>query len=68
MNREFMKKIIEAKILEYEAIKEILPEGLSLKIEGFEKELIRSIYEAMMENNVDNIKKEKKTKKVTVEF
>ena len=38
MNKEFAKKMIKAKRLEYEAIKEVMPEGLKSRIDSFEKE------------------------------
>jgi negative regulator of genetic competence, sporulation and motility len=40
MNKEFMKKMIQAKQLEYEAFKEILPEPAAKRIAKLETELL----------------------------
>lgn len=38
MNKEFVKKMIKAEMLRYQAIKEILPEGMKKSIETLEKD------------------------------
>lgn len=50
MNHEFMKKMMEAKRLEYEAIKEIMPDSLKDKMEECKRELIRYIGKCVMNN------------------
>lgn len=40
MNKQFMIKMLQAKQLEYEALKEILPEPVVTKITDLEKDLI----------------------------
>lgn len=40
MNKEFVKKIIKAKRLEYEAILEIMPESMKTRVAKLEKETI----------------------------
>lgn len=37
MNKVFLSKIIKAKKLEYEALKEIMPNGIRSKVDSFEK-------------------------------
>lgn len=37
MNTVFLSKIIKAKRLEYEALKEIMPNGIRSKVDSFEK-------------------------------
>ena len=73
MNKEFVKKIIKAEKLKYEAIKEIMPDNLKLKVEQFEKEafnLLKDVaLEIIKENiNVDSYEEKKTTKKVNVDF
>lgn len=40
MNRAFMVKILQAKHLEYEALKEIMPECMVMRVKKFEEELL----------------------------
>ncbi|WP_160685037.1 hypothetical protein [Clostridium sp. C2-6-12] len=81
MNKEFAKKMIKAKRLEYEAIKEIIPERLKDRIDTFEKEafsLIKDLaFEILSEeahenskcNSDDNCNKDSKNvKKISVDF
>jgi len=73
VNKEFVKKIIKAEKLKYEAIKEIMPDNLKLKVEQFEKEafnLLKDVaLEIIKENiNVDSYEEKKTTKKVNVDF
>jgi hypothetical protein len=37
MNKEFVKKLIQSEILRYQAIKEVLPQGLKDRVDGLEK-------------------------------
>lgn len=39
MNQRFLIKMIRAKALEYEALKELMPEGMKCTLEKMEKEL-----------------------------
>jgi glutamyl-tRNA reductase len=50
MNHEFVRKMMEAKRLEYEAIKEIIPDHLKDKMEECKRELIRSVGKCAMNN------------------
>lgn len=73
MNKEFVKKIIKAEKLKYEAIKEILPNYLREKTEAFEKDafdLIKDIAFEMIKEDVEeeNHTGKKNTKKVNVDF
>lgn len=38
MNREFVKKLVKAELLRYEALKEILPDKMKDRLKSFEKE------------------------------
>jgi len=53
MNREFVKKLVKAEMLRYEALKEILPESMKSRLKGIEREagsLIKDIaFEFMAE-------------------
>jgi hypothetical protein len=73
MNKKFIKKMIMAERLRYEAIKEILPDNLRKRVDTFErdatnflKEIAIEIIEDDMGTKSDDIKKE--TKKVKVDF
>lgn len=76
MNKEFVKKIMKAKMLEYEAIKELIPSNMRDKIESCEKELMDTFKDIALEmimeekntdvNKADDTKK--KVKKIGVEF
>lgn len=76
MNKEFLKKMMKAKMLEYEAIKELIPSNMKDKVESCEKELIdifKNIALEMIneEKNSDSNKGndiKKKVKKIGVEF
>lgn len=76
MNKQFMMKMVQAKQLEYEALKEILPEPMLNKMAKMEEELIEFGKEYFM--NVMYFEKKtnspasdpetiKKTRKVTIE-
>lgn len=49
MNKEFVRKMIMAEQLKYEAIKEILPENIRKKVDNFEKEAFELIKEVAFE-------------------
>jgi hypothetical protein len=73
MNKEFIKKIIKAEKLKYEAIKEIMPDNLRKRVDTFEKDavsLLKDIAIEMVKEDLDNkdevVKKE--TKKINVDF
>lgn len=76
MNKEFVKKMMKAKMLEYEAIKELIPSNMKDKVESCEKELIGTFKDIALEmiieekdscsNKSDDIKR--KAKKICVEF
>ena len=81
MNKEFAKKMIKAKRLEYEAIKEVMPEGLKSRIDSFEKEAFTLIKDLAIEilsedvnekskcNSENNLNKDgKNVKKISVDF
>ncbi len=75
MNREFVKKMIQAKKLEYEALKEIMPEKLENRISGLEHDMMDIMKECVIsgftgyENNKNKSDEptEKKIKKVNIE-
>ncbi len=48
MNREFVVKMMQAKKLEYEAFKEILPEKMVNKISTLESDIIDIMKECIM--------------------
>ena len=81
MNKEFAKKMIKAKRIEYEAIKEVMPERLRDRIDTFEKESFSFIKDLAIEilsedahekskcNSDDNCNKDSKNvKKISVDF
>jgi hypothetical protein len=73
MNKEFVKKMIRAEKLKYEAIKEVLPDNLRKKVENFEKDtinLLKDIAVEIIKEDLNNSADEniKKTKKVEVDF
>lgn len=81
MNKEFAKRMIKTKRLEYEAIKEVMPESLRDRIDTFEKEVFSLIKDLAIEilsedahekskcNSDDNCNKDSKNvKKISVDF
>lgn len=80
MNKEFVKKMIMAEQLRYEAIKEILPDSIRKRVDNVEKdafELIKEIAFDMVNDKVVDTNssgnKEQKdnkkgTKKVDIDF
>ncbi|MDF2987312.1 MAG: hypothetical protein K0R50_2822 [Eubacterium sp.] len=59
MNKEFVKKMVKAEILRYEAIKEILPESLKNRVETLEKDAGVFIQELALEIVSENTLKSK---------
>ncbi|MNM64739.1 hypothetical protein D3C81_761480 [compost metagenome] len=71
MNKEFIKKMIKAETLKYEAIKEILPDKVRKRVDDIEKEafsLIKDIAIYMIQEEKDEKEDKKITKKVEVDF
>jgi hypothetical protein len=73
MNKEFIKKIIKAEKLKYEAIKEILPNNLRERVNVFEKDAFNLLKDVALEMIKEDVKEEnqvgtKSTKKVNVDF
>jgi hypothetical protein len=78
MNKTFMKKIIRAKMLEYEAIKEIMPGNLKKRITHLEKETLNIVKDIVLElisesdDEESNMKEDqasaKKATKISVDF
>ena len=74
MNKQFMIKMIQAKKLQYEALMEILPEGMVKRVEHLEGELLelgKECFVALMDMPKDkssNPSESKSgTRKVTIE-
>lgn len=79
MNKEFAKKMIKAKRLEYQAIKEIMPEDIRNRIDAFQKEAFNLIKEVAIEMVKDDMNEKsnkenkcdtdsKSVKKINVNF
>lgn len=73
MNREFVKKMVRAEMLKYEAIKELLPDDFKKKAENLEREVLILIKDIALEIINDEKKEEscenkKTTKRVKVNF
>ena len=77
MNKEFAKKMIKAKRLEYEAIKEIMPNSIKNKIDSIEKDafdFLKDIAIEIVKDDVNNKSNEennfdsKSVKKINVDF
>ncbi|MDP4089488.1 MAG: hypothetical protein Q8930_09500 [Bacillota bacterium] len=73
MYREFIKKMVKAQILQYEAVKEILPEAVKRRVDNFEKGVVNLLkdvaLEVVRENNMGIEQPEKReSKKVNVDF
>ncbi|GAE00742.1 hypothetical protein CBO05C_0432 [Clostridium botulinum B str. Osaka05] len=73
MNKNFIKKIIKAKKLEYEAVRELMPKSLKSKISNMEKEVLKSLKDLSLELLKDGEleKREsnnKQVKKIGVDF
>ena len=71
MNKEFVKKMIKAKKLEYEAIKEIMPENIKSRIDSFQKEafnLIKDVAIELIKEDMHDRNTNKNIKKISVDF
>lgn len=68
MNKEFIKKIIKAEKLKYEALKEILPNSVREKVDEFEKETFDLLKDIAFEMIKEDVPAKKSTKKVEVDF
>ena len=55
MNKEFVKKMIKAKRIEYEAIKEIMPDKIKSMIDSFEKDAFNFLKDIAIEIVKDNM-------------
>ncbi|EPY2272460.1 hypothetical protein ACXAUS_001284 [Clostridium sporogenes] len=66
MNKNFIKKMIKAKKLEYEAVQELMPNGLKSKINNMEKEVFNLLKDLSLELLKDEQleKRESNTKQV----
>lgn len=73
MNREFVKKMLQAEVLKYEALKELLPAELKNRVECLEKEtksLVKDIAFSLLmaDPSAEKEKSHKSTKKINVDF
>ncbi|MBL4931934.1 hypothetical protein [Clostridium paridis] len=70
MNREFIKKIIKAEKLKYEAIKEILPTKVREKVEELENDSVNILKDVAVELLKEEVKEtnSKSIKKVNIDF
>ena len=70
MNREFIKKIIKAEKLKYEAIKEILPIKVREKVEELENDAFNILKDVAVELLNEEVKEtnSKSIKKVNIDF
>ncbi len=73
MNKEFIKKVIQIKRLEYEAFKQIMPSSVKNKVDKFENEVFNLVKDIAFEIINDDMKekvnvKSKNTKKISVDF
>jgi len=73
LNKTFIVKIVKAKQLECEAIKEILPRSIRLSLENFEKDAERVLKDVAIELIKEKAEKPREevrqsTKKVQVDF
>ncbi|AVP62841.1 MULTISPECIES: hypothetical protein [Clostridium] len=73
MNKNFIKKMIKAKKLEYEAVQELMPNGLKSKINNMEKEVFNLLKDLSLELLKDEQLEKmetntKQVKKIGVDF
>ena len=73
LNTVFISKMLKAKKLEYEAIKEIMPQKMKEQADKCEKHIMSAVkdiaIDMLRQNNSDDIGEEKKsTKKVDIDF
>jgi len=65
MNKQFVIKMMQAKQLEYEALKEVLPESIVKRVEKLESEFAETAMELFMTMNKDTSSKSNSTKSDT---
>ncbi|EJO5346345.1 hypothetical protein NRP93_000389 [Clostridium botulinum] len=73
MNKNFIKKMIKAKKLEYEAVQELMPNGLKSKINDMEKEVFNLLKDLSLELLKDEQLEKKESnsnqvKKIGIDF
>ncbi|AJD30849.1 hypothetical protein AAGC94_00640 [Clostridium sporogenes] len=73
MNKNFIKKMIKAKKLEYEAVQELMPDGLKSRINNMEKEVFNLLKDLSLELLKDEQLEKmetntKQVKKIGVDF
>ncbi|HIG0361764.1 hypothetical protein [Clostridium sporogenes] len=73
MNKNFIKKMIKAKKLEYEAVQELMPNGLKSRINNMEKEVFNLLKDLSLELLKDEQLEKmetntKQVKKIGVDF
>lgn len=75
MNKQFVVKMMQAKKLQYEAFKEIMPEPMANRIIKLENEIFEigkeyfmsGVYEASKNQQNESSETKAKTRKVTIE-
>ncbi len=55
MNKEFVKKMIKAEILRYQAIKEILPDNVKVRVDSLEKDAGKLLKDIALELVTENL-------------
>lgn len=65
MNKQFVIKMMQAKQLEYEALKEVLPESIVKRVEKLESEFAETAMDLFMTMNKDTSSKSNSTKSDT---
>lgn len=55
MNKEFVKKMIKAEILRYQAIKEILPDNVKVRVDSLEKDAGKLLKDIALEFVTENL-------------
>ena len=69
MNKEFVKKMLQAKKLEYEALEEILPDSIKEKRKKIVSEFKDIIRDVIIEDiTEDKSTKNREVKKVNIDF
>lgn len=61
MRREFIIKLMQAKKLEYEALKELMPEKIENHINDLEREIISTVKEYIFSEFMDDENNKKQT-------
>ncbi len=73
MYKEFIKKMLKAEKLRYEAIKEIMPERIKTKVENLERDAFELLKDVAIDliredTNQDRDSSKKATQKIEVDF